>query len=396
MNTAAAHDRPRLHVDLHALAHNWQAVRSTFRGQRIGAVVKNDAYGLGLATVAPLLWHLGCRDFWVAHTSEALALRALLPAHAARILVLHGLGGLAPQDFAAHALVPVLAGPHELPALHGHTHRHGTPLPVALHLDTGLTRLGFGAADLPALHPGSALWADAQPQTWVSHLGRFSDPTAPECLRQRADFTAWTAQLPRAERSIATSSSVFADPAWHFDHARVGSALFGVQTTPGHPQPLRSVASLHAPVLRVADVPAGTEVGYAGSYRTPRASRIATVAIGYGDGLPFGLVNRGALYLCGQAAPIVGGVAMGMLGLDVSAFAPGQVQPGMWAQVYGPQQPLEQLAATAGVAPNTLLVTTASLATRHYSDSTHGGDCCDGGNQRLPPPTAQAPQEPQP
>ena len=103
MNTAAAHDRPRLHVDLHALAHNWQAGRSTFRGQRIGAVVKNDAYGLGLATVAPLLWHLGCRDFWVAHTSEALALRALLPAHAARILVLHGLGGLAPQDFAAPA-----------------------------------------------------------------------------------------------------------------------------------------------------------------------------------------------------------------------------------------------------------------------------------------------------
>lgn len=366
MIRAPLHDRPCLQVDLSALAHNWHTVRRTFCGQHVGAVVKTDAYGLGLATIAPLLWQLGCRHFWVAHISEALALRALLPAHAARILVLHGLGGMAAADWAAHALVPVLTGPHELPILRGHAARHGTTLPVALHLDTGLTRLGFGVHDLPALRTNSPLWADLQVQTWVSHLGRFNDPSAPECLHQRAQFNAWTAQLPHAERSIATSSSVFADPAWHFDHARVGSALWGVQTTLGNVQPLRPVASLHAPVLRVADVPADTEIGYAGSYRTTHASRIATVAIGYGDGLPFGLANQGALYLNGRAAPIVGGVAMGLLGLDVSAFAPGEIQAGQWAEVFGPQQPLEQLAAAAGVAPNTLLVATASLAQRHY------------------------------
>lgn len=364
----AAHDGPRLCLDLGALEHNWQAVRRACPGSRIGAVVKNDAYGLGVPNIVPRLWQLGCRDFWVSTMAEALAVRACLPADGTaaglRILVLNGLAGLAAQDFAAHGLTPVLAGPHELAALAGHAACHGRRMPVALHLDTGLTRLGFGAAELARLRPDAGLWDDAQAQVWVTHLGRFHDPEAPQCLRQRERFVQWTAQLPRAERSIATSSSVFAGPGWHFEHARVGSALFGVPTSTRVAAPLRPVASLHAPVLRVTEVPGGTEVGYAGSYVTAAARRIATVAMGYGDGLPFGLVNRGQLILAGRPAPIVGGVAMGMVGLDVSDYAPGQIRPGMWAEVYGREQPLQTLAAAAGVAANVVLALTARLAQR--------------------------------
>lgn len=359
------HDGPRLHVDLGALAHNWHVVRRASPGGRIGAVLKNDAYGLGTAAIAPRLWHLGCRDFWVATVDEALAVRACLPvedaAAAPRILVLNGLAGLAAADFAAHGLIPVLAGRHELAALAGHAARHGARMPVALHLDTGLTRLGFAAEDLPHLLPDAGLWADAQARVWVTHLGRFHDPGAPQCLRQRERFIDWTARLPRAERSIATSSSVFAGPDWHFEHARVGSALFGVPTGAAAP-PLQPVASLQAPVLRVTEVAAGSEVGYAGSYVAAGPRRIATVAMGYGDGLPFGLVNRGHLILAGRPAPIVGGVAMGMVGLDVSGYAPGEIRPGMWAEVYGRQQPLQTLAAAAGVAANVVLALSARLA----------------------------------
>ncbi|MBW7899942.1 MAG: alanine racemase [Rhodocyclaceae bacterium] len=361
----AAHDGPRLRVDLAALAHNWHAVRRASPGGRIGAVLKNDAYGLGTAAIAPRLWQLGCRDFWVATVDEALAVRACLPADGAaaglRILVLNGLAGLAAADFAAHGLIPVLAGRHELAALAGHAARHGERMAVALHLDTGLTRLGFGAEDLPYLLPDTGLWADARAQVWVTHLGRFHDPGLPQCLRQRERFVHWTAQLPRAERSIATSSSVFAGPDWHFEHARVGSALFGVPTGASS-APLQPVASLQAPVLRVTEVAAGCEVGYAGSYVAAGPRRIATVAMGYGDGLPFALVNRGHLILAGRPAPIVGGVAMGMVGLDVSGYAPGEIRPGMWAEVYGRQQPLQTLAAAAGVAANVLLALSARLA----------------------------------
>lgn len=371
MNTLLAHDRPHMHIDLGVLANNWRTVRRTFRGQRVGVVVKNDAYGLGISQVAPLLWNLGCRDFWVSHSTEALKLRGLLPEHSTRIMVLHGLGGIAPEDFAAHGLIPVLAGPHELHQLQGYGSKHGQAMPVAIHLDTGLTRLGFTGTDLHLLH-GSRLQTDIKAMIWVSHLGRFSHPDAPECLHQRHTFAAWLQQLPPAERSITTSSSVFANPAWHCDHARVGSALFGVQTAAQYQQPLQNVTSLYAPVMRVADVPAYTEVGYAGQYRTSQNTRIATIAAGYGDGLPISLAPRGVLYLKGRPAPIVGGIAMGMLGLDISAFAPGEIQPGMWAEIYGLHQPLAQLAATAGITPNALLTCTGALALRRYM-SPHSG-----------------------
>ena len=192
--------------------------------------------------------------------------------------------------------------------------------------------------------------------------GALPRPEALQCQRQRERFVQWTAQLPRAERSVATSSSVFAGAGWHFEQVRVGSALFGVPIGAHAAELLQPVASLRAPVLRVADVSEGTEVGYAGSYVTGGPRRIATVAMGYGHGLPFSLVNRGHLILAGRPAPIVGGVAMGMVGLDVSGYAPGEIQPGMWAEVYGRQQPLQTLAAAAGVAANVVLALSAALA----------------------------------
>lgn len=363
MSPPAPADAPRLLIDRQALAHNWQLARQQSH-TTLGAVLKNQAYGLGLEAVVPTLWALGCRDFWVSHVDEAEALQARLSdledAQDARIYVLNGLAGLPPRDWARHGWVPVLTGPHELPALQQAP--DGTPaLPVALHLDTGLSRVGFTAHDLPLLAPDSPLWLCARPRMWVSHLGRFHDPEATQCLAQRARFECWTRQLPPAARSIATSSSLFAGPAWGFDHARIGSALWGVPTSVRHAPPLQPVAGLQAPILRVSDLPAGAEVGYGGNYVTPGPRRIATVALGYGDGLPFSLANRGQLMLHGRAAPIVGGIAMGQLALDVSAYAPGQVQPGQWAEVYGRQQRLEALAAAAGVAPNVLLCLTARL-----------------------------------
>lgn len=363
-------DGPCLCLDLEALAHNWRAVAAAGPQLPVGAVVKHDAYGLGVAAVVPALWQLGCREFWVSTVDEALQVRSTLSACAmqaaqARIFVLNGLAGASARDFAHWGVNPVLTGMHDLQALRGHAQGSAARLPVAVHLDTGLTRLGFTAAQLAQLQADGPLWRDALVSHWVTHLGRFHDPQAPQCLQQRAQFVQWTARLPRALRSIATSSSVFADAAWHLDHARVGSALWGIPSSSAAAlAPLRPVASLYAPVLRVAEVPAGVEVGYAGSYTTPVPRRIATVALGYGDGLPFALVNRGHLVLAGQRVPIVGGVAMGMVAVDVSDCSVDAVRPGMWAQVYGAQQSVQELAAAAGLPPNVVLSLSARLAQR--------------------------------
>ena len=365
----AAGDRPLVEIDLAAVARNWQAVRAAYTGPRLGAVVKNDAYGLGLARIGPWLAQQGCRDFWVATFAEALALRTALaggPVPQPRIFVLHGIAGASVADFVRHAVVPVLAGPGEIATARAHAAATGVALPVAVHLDTGLTRLGLDRKALAALAEDPASLQGLDVQAWVTHLGRFSDPDSEHSLSQRDRLLEWTGLLPAAARSIATSSSVFAGPHWHLELGRVGSALYGVDTTPQRPQPIEPAVTFSAPVLHVAQVPAGTEVGYAGNGITAAACTLATLALGYGDGMPFSLVNRGHVLIDGRPAPIVGGVSMGFVSVDVSAFAPGQVRAGSRAEVFGAGQRLEQLAADAGIAPNVLLLATASRAARRY------------------------------
>lgn len=363
-------DHPVLEIDLAAIALNWRAVGRSFSGARLGAVVKNNAYGLGVERIAPWLVHLGCTDFWVATVDEGVALRAHLGASRARIFLLHGLGGTAPETHAAHGLIPVLADIGELALARRAAATRAAPLAVAVHLDTGLTRLGLDALQVGALSDDPAAFTGLEIQAWVSQLGRFDHPDAPECVAQRDRFFQWTAQLPPAERSLSTSSCVFADARWHLDHARVGSALYGVETAPANLQGFAPAATLRAPVLRVAKVAAGTEVGYGGGYRTPAPATLATLAIGYGDGLPVNLGNRGALVLAGQLVPIVGGVSMGMITADISALPAGSVQQGDFAEIYGPSQPLHVLAKASGLAPNALLVPTADRARRIYREPT--------------------------
>ena len=308
MNAHHPADHPVLEVDLDAIALNWRAVERAYSGTRIGAVVKRNAYGLGIERIVPWLFQLGCADFWVATLDEGVALRALLGARRARIFVLHGLGGVTPLTHAEHGLIPVLADLGELALARRVAAVRAMPLAVAVHLDTGLTRLGLDAAQVSALCQDPTAFAGLDLQAWVTQLGRFQDPDAPECIEQRTRFFEWTAELPPAERSLSTSSCVFADVRWHLDHARVGSALYGVETAPANLQGFAPVATLRAPVLRVAEVAAGAEVGY-------------------GHGLPIHLGDRGSVVLAGQTVPIVGGVSMGMITADVSTLPPGSVQP---------------------------------------------------------------------
>ena len=133
-------DCPRLEVNLQALAHNWQTVNAAYRGRHVGAVVKYDAYGLGMAAVAQTLWQQGCRNFWVENMDEALLLRSQLRGNSVRIFVLGGLAGLganAAGEYAAHGLIPVLTGAEELAALGGFARRHGQRLPIACNWTPG-------------------------------------------------------------------------------------------------------------------------------------------------------------------------------------------------------------------------------------------------------------------
>jgi alanine racemase len=355
-------DRCALVVDLAAIRANWRAVRQSFTGAGVGAVVKQDAYGLGIAEVVPLLAALGCRDFWVADLTEAEDVRRSEPS--GRIFVLHGLCGGTPRDFRMLGAIPVLLDMSEVEAMA----RAATDAPVtcAIHLDTGLNRLGIGLEDVRRLVAAPDRLKRLQIAAYVTHLAHFSDPGARANAWQWRRFSAWTRRLPPAPLSFCASSGVFGPRERHADLARVGSALYGVETTPSRPQPIVAAATLTAPILRVHDVPAGREVGYSGAYRTPSARRLAQLGIGYGDGVPYRFHSDAYVLIAGHRAPVVSTSAMSLMSVDVTGLPEQALRPGQRAMLFGPGLPVDQIAAAAGVAPNVVHVRAGRSAPRFY------------------------------
>lgn len=349
-------------VDLRTIASNWRTARAAFHGPSLGAVVKHDAYGLGLMPVAETLWRAGCTLFWVAWLEEALRLRKALPD--AAIYTLNGLAGHDPAVFAANRIVPVLSSWSDVEAVAG---AGIDGFPVAVMADGGLMRLGLTDDELRRLAGDAGLSARLDVRLWLTQLVHFARPGAPENAAQVSRLRAAIEPAgPSARLSVVSSSGVFHAPAFHFDTGRVGSALYGVQTSLPARQPVTPAFQISAPVLRVLDVPAGASIGYGGDVATRRPSRLATLAIGYGCGLPRTVPGRGHVAFDGMKAPYIGRLSMGLSAVDVTDLPAGAVREGTRAEIVGPSVPLEELADDAGTIGNDILIRLARGLPRIY------------------------------
>jgi alanine racemase len=345
-----------LTVDLAAISANFQHLRGRVGAAACGAAVKADGYGLGALGIAPTLYQAGCRDFFVATLDEGLALRQVVGPDAA-ILVLNGLAEGNIEPMLQAKLTAVLNGPRDAAAWsrfdwQGHLTGAQRPPAVVLQLDTGMTRLGFGAQAWQHLFDTG--FCDRFPVAMViSHLGCGDAPGSVMNARQLAAFNARLAvaepRLPTAvRRSLAASSGIFLGPDYHFELVRPGAALYGVNPTPGQANPMRPVIRLQGKILQVHDVDAGTPVGYGATHKTAHPTRIATIGCGYADGLFRALSNQGAVHVGDYRAPIVGRVSMDLLSIDVGDVPPDLAQPGMTVDLIGPHQDVDALAKAAG------------------------------------------------
>jgi alanine racemase len=329
-----------LTVDLGALAENWRRLAARSAPAQCGAVVKANAYGLGIEQCAPALWAAGARLFFVAHLEEGIALRAVLPG--AEIFILHGPFPGTEADFRAHRLTPVL---NDFGQLEGWARGGGA---AALHLDSGLNRLGLGTRELDLLAHEPQRLADVEVTAILSHLVIAEDPGNPTNEAQRARFAASLRDLPPARASLANSSGIFLGPHFHFDFVRAGAALYGVNPTPGAPNPMREVARLQGKVLSVRDIGGGEHVGYGAAYTARRPRRIATVATGYADGYLRALGNRAMAGLAGRLVPVVGRVSMDLITLDVTDADEKEARPGALVDLLGGAAPIDEVAAAGG------------------------------------------------
>jgi alanine racemase len=327
-----------LEIDLDAVAANWRTLRAAHPWGDVGAVIKADAYGLGAKRIAPALHAAGCRHFFVAYVQEAVAVRPLLPD--AMIAVLGGLIAGTEPLYRTHRLTPVLGSLEEIARC--------APVggEVMLHLDTGMSRLGLDAEETRTLIAEPQRLGALAIRYMMTHLVSSEVPQDPVNRLQAECFAAACRALPPAPASLANSSGIFLGQRFGSALARPGAALYGVNPTPGCPNPMRSVVSLRARVLAARQIPAGATVGYNGTWTASRPSRIATAALGYADGFHRALSGRATAFFDGTPIPLVGRVSMDLATFDVTDHP--AVQPGTWLEVLGPHQSPDDLARSAG------------------------------------------------
>ena len=322
-----SHAGALLTIDLDAICSNWLVLKARLSSTDCAAVVKADAYGLGALRVAPALYRVGCRHFFVAHLGEGIELRPVLPADAA-IYVMHGLPPGAEAECAAHGLVPVLNSRQQIDAWGALAAGRGQKLPAMVQVDSGMARLGLSARELRQLSHSPSAFDGIAVAFVMSHLACADEPEHPANAAQLASFVASREMLPKAPATFANSSGIFLGPEFHFDLARPGAALYGVAPVPGQANPMQAVVRLQGKVMQTRRVEAGAAVGYGMSWVAPRDSRIATVSVGYADGYLRSLGGRGSAWLGEVALPLVGRVSMDTITIDVSALPDDATLPG--------------------------------------------------------------------
>jgi alanine racemase len=339
-----------LTIDLAALQANWRLLGQKALPVECAAVVKADGYGCGIDQVTAALAKAGCRTFFVADLAEARRVRAT--AAEAVIYVLNGvLPGTGPAFAEAYAR-PVIGSLVELAewdSFVANAKWHGG---AALHIDTGMNRLGIGADDAAALAP--RLQRENHGFTLLmSHLACAETPDHPLNDKQIRLFREIRVLFRGLPASLANSSGVFLSDATHCDLVRPGAALYGVNPTPSASNPMQPVVGLKGRIVQVRSVPRGETVGYGATWTAKRPSRIAVIAVGYADGYlrAAGSTNgvaRGQAIVAGKRCPLAGRVSMDLLAIDVTDLAEGGARRGDFATLIGDGLTVDELAAFGG------------------------------------------------
>ena len=360
------------HIDLPALQRNFP--------ETILPVIKSDAYGHGLLPVARALDRAGARQFAVGTVSEGISLRD--EGYRQRVVTL--MGALCPNEWTQAAdarLTPVVACFEDLQNAAEGLSGRGDTLDIALKLDTGMGRLGFDAADIPALLNALEHMPQLVPVMALSHMPSADMPedeafSLEQIERFRSLCEPLRQRWPGLARSLANTAGTLGLPQARFELCRPGLALYGGNPFAGGPWEERGaglewVMSLSAPVMQVRQLRAGQSLSYGRTFTAPHDMTIAVIACGYATAYPRNLSNKASVLLHGRRAPVVGRVCMSMMMADVSHLP--DVSRGDTAWLMGGkaapgERPVTvcELARLADVLPYELLCLMGEVNPRQY------------------------------
>ncbi len=352
-------------IDLGALKLNYQTLAKQISPAACSVAIKGDAYGVGLVHVAKVLWAEGCRDYFVARPMEGADVRAALPE--AKIYVLDGFYSGHAQFYLQHQLIPALASLTE--AQEWATSSSGAV--CAIHVDTGIYRLGFTPEEFEHLCGDDDLIKSLNIILLMSHLACSDEVNNPLNRQQWDEFNRLRHLLPGVPASFANSSGIYLGAAYAFDQVRAGVALYGGNPVPGNANPMATVVTLQAKVLQLRTVLAGHSIGYNATWTAARNSHIAILGAGYRDGIPRKMSSTrvdgpGQVFIAGRRVPIVGRVSMDMMACDVTDIPDHEIEKGTLAEIFGPHISLDEAATSAGTISYELLTHLGNRYHRRY------------------------------
>lgn len=340
-------------VDLAALRHNISGLKRLLQpGVRFCAVVKADGYGHGALPVAAEALKLGAEYLAVSILDEARALRQ--GGLSAPILILGYTPPAQAPAVVEQGLSQTIYTVEQARALQGAAMALGRRARVHLKVDTGMSRLGVPPAEAADFARAVSAFSEVDIEGVFTHFATADALDKTMARRQLADFQAALLAIEDAGIHIpikhcANSAATLDLPQGHLDMVRVGIAMYGLNPSPETSRPfdLREAMSLKTRLAMVKNVPAGTPVSYGATFVTPKASRIATLPIGYADGWLRLLGGRAEIFLGGRRVPLVGRVCMDQCMADVSGL--NEVREGDEALLFGPPHiSIDEVAARLG------------------------------------------------
>jgi alanine racemase len=335
-----------LTVDLDAIVTNWRKLEKTAVPAECAAVIKADAYGCGVDPVARALAAAGCKTFFVATLDEASTVRAALPSTV--IYVLDGFFQNCGDAYARIGAKPVIGDLNELAEWDVFCRRTGWAGGAAIHIDTGMNRLGLTIAEAQGIVPRINA-GDHGITLVMSHLACAESLNHPLNAKQIASFREIASLFSGVPASLSNSSGVFLGAQFQFDMVRPGAALYGVNPTPEADNPMQPVVELKARIVQIRNVERGESVGYGGTWTTRRPTRLAIVSAGYADGyFRSGGSNdgtRGAeVMIAGKRCPVAGRISMDLMAIDVTDLDKNAVRRGHMVTLIGEGITVDELA----------------------------------------------------